>query len=147
MRWWIVMNSLAFDNTFIRQTLTECLSCSKHSARYWGSNWVSRNKRPIGCHWPVHLDSSKVCAAPPSTLQPHLGADPACICSPEKGWPHLSSSSRLICKTRIILTQFAALWWRINEKRSGLVLISSGPDGFYLLIPSVASFLRKLCIL
>lgn len=95
----------------------------------------------------MHLDSSKICAAWPSTVQPHLGSDPAWICDPEKGWPHLSSSSHLICKTRIVLTQFAALWWRISEKHSGLVLIYSVPDGFYPVIISVASFRRKLHIL
>lgn len=116
--------------------------------------WVLRGQSgspgtndPLADTGPMHLDSSKICAAPPSTPQTHLGADPACICGPEKGWPHLSSSSCLICKTRIILTQFAALWWRISEKYSGLVLISSRPHRFYLLITSVASFLKKLCIL
>jgi hypothetical protein len=58
--------------------------------------------------WKAGLDSS-----------PHWGSGLPWMCGPEKGWPHLCGSSCLICKTRIILTQFKALWRRISVKFLG----------------------------
>lgn len=76
-----------------------------------------------------------------SILPPHLGSNPSWMCGSKKGWLHLSGSGCFICKTRIILTQFVALWGRISEKCSGLVFIYTVPDGFYMLIATVVSFL------
>lgn len=108
-----------FDNVFIQQTLTECLSGSKHSVRHWRVELGLWEQMTCWADTgPMYPNSNKIqgqaglgskCAAPVLSPPTSSGSDPPWVCVPRKGWLHLSSSGHLIYKTRSILTQFTTL--------------------------------------